>query len=456
MPIQQIILNLTSNLVRHDQMEGRDFLVAPMVMLTEGVHAGSSGPMYYPREELAKTPEAWNHKPIVVYHPTMNGVGISACDPDVITSRKIGLVMNTKYDPKAAKLRAEAWIEKDRAELVDNRVLDTIERQEVMEVSTGVFTDNEAKEGDWNGEHYVGIARNYRPDHLAILPDKTGACSVEDGAGLLQINALAHGDIYTSLSASLQDRFDPTAVFVMDIFPKSVVFERANKLFKLSYTVTKNVAVLGEEDPVEVTRNVQYRLTDGTLVGNAEFPYQEREEVMPKKKELIDGLIANELSLFEEGDREFLESQDEDVLAKFVPQEKEPETTPVQNAAETGAAGLNPTPTPEEGEEETPVDAATYVQNAPPEIRDMLQAGLTAHQKEREQLISTITANENNIFTQDQLEAKSAEELKGLSALAKVKERSASSHQNYAGAVGSGVVQNEEEEEPLLAPVMEF
>ena len=38
--------------------------------------------------------------------------------------------------------------------------------------------------GDWNGKAYVGIARNYRPDHLAILPDMKGACSIADGAGL--------------------------------------------------------------------------------------------------------------------------------------------------------------------------------------------------------------------------------------------------------------------------------
>jgi hypothetical protein len=34
------------------------------------------------------------------------------------------------------------------------------------------------------GRQYVGIARNHRPDHLAILPDLKGSCSIADGAGL--------------------------------------------------------------------------------------------------------------------------------------------------------------------------------------------------------------------------------------------------------------------------------
>jgi hypothetical protein len=56
----------------------------------------------------------------------------------------------------------------------------------MMELSTGLYVDAELTPGDWKGEEYVAIARNLRSDHLAILPDKIGACSVADGAGLLR------------------------------------------------------------------------------------------------------------------------------------------------------------------------------------------------------------------------------------------------------------------------------
>lgn len=178
-------LKRTKASIRHDVMNGRDHLVVPCVMMTEGVHTGSLGPLYYPAEELSKTPAAWNMKPVVVYHPELNGQGISACDPDIVSGQGIGVLMNTRWD-KDGGLKTECWLEEDKTKEVDDRVLDALEAGTMMEVSTGLFTDNEMDVGEWNGKEYKGIARNYRPDHLAILPDKTGACSIEDGAGLLR------------------------------------------------------------------------------------------------------------------------------------------------------------------------------------------------------------------------------------------------------------------------------
>jgi len=186
--IVTLTLNLLPKACRVDNLEGQEYTVIPMVILTEGVHAGSMGPLYYPKDELAKTPQCWNHKPIVVYHPTMNGVGVSACDPIVINSRKVGLMMNTKF--QGGKLKSEAWIRKDRAETVDNRIMAAVNSGEMMELSTGVFVDVEETDGTYYGEEYGGIARNYRPDHLALLPDQIGACSIADGAGFLRNQAM--------------------------------------------------------------------------------------------------------------------------------------------------------------------------------------------------------------------------------------------------------------------------
>ena len=177
----QILTQNVKPITRKDTMEGEDYLVVPMVMITQGVHNGSHGAFYYPPEELEKTPVVWNHKPVVVYHP--DG---SACDPATLTARKIGVIMNTTY--KDGKLKAEAWLNEKRVKKVDGRIIDAIENEEMLEVSTGVFVDEEKSEGVWNGEDYAIIARNYRPDHLAVLPDKTGACSIEDGAGFLRLN----------------------------------------------------------------------------------------------------------------------------------------------------------------------------------------------------------------------------------------------------------------------------
>ena len=123
--------------VRNDTMEGRDWLVAPMVMITEGVHNGSDGPIFYSADELSKGLPSWNHRPVVVYHPK----GGSACDPIELSSRKIGVTMASGFDSKTKKVKAEAWLEPSRIETVDNRVNEAIENNETMELSTGLFMD---------------------------------------------------------------------------------------------------------------------------------------------------------------------------------------------------------------------------------------------------------------------------------------------------------------------------
>ena len=182
---------VTTNLqpiVHNDTMEGRDYIVAPTQMITEGVHNGSDGPIFYPASELAKITDVWNQKPVVVYHPEVNGISVSACSPEQITARKVGVLMNTKWDGTTKKLGTETWLDSARIQAVDNRVAEAIENNEMMEVSTGLFMDLERTEGEWNGEKYIGIARNMQPDHLALLPDVKGACSIEDGAGFLRLN----------------------------------------------------------------------------------------------------------------------------------------------------------------------------------------------------------------------------------------------------------------------------
>ena len=194
-------------LVRVDSMEGRDWLVGPMVMITEGVHSGSDGPIYYPADELEKAAPTWNYRPVVVYHPSANGSAATACDPTELTRRKIGVTLRTQFDAEKKRVRAEAWMEPERLAKVDGRVAEAVENQKMMEVSTGVFMDLERKEGEWNGEKFVGIARNIALDHLAVLPDAKGACSIEDGAGLLRLNEAGDDTLIFEDNVETTDRY---------------------------------------------------------------------------------------------------------------------------------------------------------------------------------------------------------------------------------------------------------
>lgn len=498
-PIQRFTCNVLPKTVRHDQMEGRDFIVVPMVILTEGVHCGSDGPMFYPSDELSKTPVVWNHKPVVVYHPEMNGVGISACDPDVITSRKVGVMMNTRFEK--GKLKSEAWIEADRANLVDPRIMEAINRNEMMELSTGVFVDHEDATGEWNGETYQAIARNYRPDHLALLPDKIGACSIADGAGFLRnesgrkreqvmslfrkalqeagisINEMSHSNIRDNLTTALRKKFKAEGdngpfLWVADVYNDFVIYELDGKLFRIGYTDTDTAVTLSDEAPVSVVRVTEYRTVTGAFVGNRD-QNQEPKNMKKTKKEMVDALISNSNGLLVEADRERLMAFNENQLERIAlikeatpPASPAAAPAPAANATPTPAPAATPAPAP--ATNATPAAAAAapaakapatvqeYIAQAPREFQDVLNNAQSVYEQEKNRLVDTIMQNKNHGFTKEDLSNRPIGELRNLARLAgAVKTEEGTPPSDYTGqapvAHASGAT-----EEPLAVPAMNF
>lgn len=187
----ELISTNAVNKVRRELLDGREYLVAPLSMIVPGVLDGSKGALYYPEDEVKTNPDAWNGMPIVVYHPTdESGRHISARQPNVIARSGIGTVYGAVFN---GKLVAEGWFDVERVARFDrtmadgNRILPRLRRGSPIELSTGLFTKNEpAPTGaTFNGRAYSFVARGYKPDHLAVLPDQVGACSVRDGCGVL-------------------------------------------------------------------------------------------------------------------------------------------------------------------------------------------------------------------------------------------------------------------------------
>jgi len=180
--IKRYVQNNAGYTLRHETYDNTDYLVAPVIMMVEGVHNGSHGPLYHAAEELGKYPASWNGIPVTVQHPSIDGLDVSANEPKVLEQFAVGQVFNASIDD--GKLRGEAWIKQDKLKKLSKEALEYIEEQRPLDVSIGVFTDEEQKEGNYNGETYQAIARNHRPDHLALLPGGQGACSWADGCGI--------------------------------------------------------------------------------------------------------------------------------------------------------------------------------------------------------------------------------------------------------------------------------
>lgn len=188
------LLNLETELAtnaRRQTLNGREFVVADVVMLKEGVLNGSKGPLFYPLEEIARYPGMWNGFPLTTpTHPlAANGLPISARSPEAWNRYTVGYIFNDRMVGKAR--HAEIWVDVEIANKLEPRLVPRVLSNKPINVSTGLFTTDErlAQNMTWtDGKTYTHIARNYRPDHLAILLDDLGACSVRDGCGV-NVNA---------------------------------------------------------------------------------------------------------------------------------------------------------------------------------------------------------------------------------------------------------------------------
>lgn len=177
---QNILIN---NYITKTQIyDGKECFVVPVTMMVEGVHNGSKGPLLHLAEELGDKSLIWNGIPVTIGHPLENNNYVSANSPNIHEKAVVGRIFNSFMDDK--KLKAEAWIEKEKINQIYPDGINKLNQGVPIEVSLGVFTDDELISGKWNNETYIAIAHNYKPDHLALLFEEKGACSWKDGCGI--------------------------------------------------------------------------------------------------------------------------------------------------------------------------------------------------------------------------------------------------------------------------------
>lgn len=483
-----------SSIVRNDTMENRDYLVVPMIMLTEGVHNGSQGPILYTAEELSKFPGVWNHKPVVVYHPQKEGQPISACDPAVLTAHKIGVIMNTKFED--GKLKAEAWLDIERVNAVDNRILEAINNNETLELSTGLVTDTLDVPGEWNGETYTSIAVNFKPDHLAVLPDMVGACSIADGAGFLRLNTeegqliinmsklnkeqqrflkelkpkslfelsqaiqneISFDDTRQLLYSKLSESIPNEDTWIIDVFDEYFIYERNGTFKKQSYSITDG-KVSFDDIAVDVEKKVSYE-TISNLNNERNIP-------MDEKAKLIKSLIDNQTTSFVKEDEVWLQNLELEQLKKLEPiANEEPAASEPEKPKKKKVTSNKAEKDEDEQKEETKVTAneetkkpqtvQEFISNAPSEMQEIFNEAMNARLAERKRLTNIITANEKNIFDEAALNSMKIEQLRAVAALAVKDNQKIQNQQILNYSAQADVIDNSSAEEALELPVLNF
>jgi hypothetical protein len=468
--------------VREETLKGKTYVVVPVTMMVEGVHQGSHGALLHTAEELGKIPASWNGIPVTIGHPTVEGTPVSANSPEILEEWSLGIVFNTIMNSN--KLKSEAWLEKDKLETNEN-LNSRISNGEIIEVSVGVFSEDEVAEGTWNNEQYVAIAKNLRPDHLAILPNQTGACSIADGCGIRTNQNTKIMDVSKTINELKQaGYFIPSIVvnsekgmmetidalrelvrtknvsssetsdnykycYLVEVFDSYLIYEESTSsgyaYYKQNYqsnVSTKAFEFVGE--PVEVERKVEYetvQTNNDTGIKRQRKSNLKKEEIMANEKctpciaKKVGELIANASTHFVEEDRAWLETLEEAQLDKMTPKASQKETITPEMAV--NALKLN-------AEED-------YIKLMPEPMQGQFRSALKVFADRKASLIDSIITNtEAGTWTKEELQDYQVEKLEKIAKTAGTKENLQANNFTVFGA-GSTSLQNNVNV-PLLEP----
>jgi hypothetical protein len=373
----ELLVNQNSLTVTTKQFEGADYWVVPVTMLKEGVYPGSQGPLFYPAKANKASARAWNNMPIVVNHPQdAGGNYISARTPAVLQQRGIGMVLDAKAPEEGKKLVANAWFRKDRTTAIMPELAVRLTQAEAGEtvkpinVSTGLFPTFVANAGTHEGRSYTSEVGTMEPDHLAILLDQPGACTVTDGCGVLVANE-SFDEIREACRTAMRSNIGD-GTYLVDVYPDNFVFEvGAGKLYRQAYTMASGVAKLsGTYTPV--IRSVTY---SPLIVAN-------------------EGTMSNTNCTCGAG------------AAPAAPA-----PAPVANAAATPAPTTTPAATP------AAPPVVNMLDGLPPEQQVRLQDALALAGRVRSALVANIKANPANQFSDAELGSLPSDHLEKLVAL---------------------------------------
>jgi hypothetical protein len=380
---QHITVNWDLDNVRKEMLGGRSHLVVPMVMMVEGVHRGSNGPVLYTANELKRTVKSWNHKPIVLNHPKRNGKYVSACVAPVLDEYKVGLVLNAKFvnTNKGPGQKAEAWLDEELLSSRSSEITNNIQAKKPVSVSTGLFTDIELGAGKWQDEVYIGVTTNHQPDHLALVPNQEGACSQKKGCGLL-LNTDPEQE---------PDEMKTKKELVDELLTNKESGWSVDERDALMNLSEKRIQQLIDEANAKVTANNKAKTDPAPTPAPA-----------PTQHACTCG-------------------------AQHQPQ-------PVANV--TAPAITSKKLTDDE-----------WMAQAPPRVQEMIRNMQAREEEQKAELIATITSNENNKFSEEYLKTKNLEELDAIAALAHKPSQPAPkpAPMFYGGAPVRNVKQHEEE-----------
>jgi hypothetical protein len=399
-------------------------------------------------------PEAWDGMPVTIGHPRdAGGTPISAREPGVLGAFGVGqlahanLGQTQRRREPCVSLRAELYLDVERCETLGGEALQALtmlEAQELLEVSTGFFSAARAESGVFAGVPYQETLHDIVPDHLALLPNQIGACAVSDGCGAprlhaacdgpcicgglcegdlmdeeastlwrrlwsrLRIRATTEGDVlivaqtdqdirealYGALAREANQPY--TSIFIdgVDVATSTFTYRSGERLIERGWTRSEEGLISLTEDRHDVQRVTTFLPVPAITVHHQEEPSMAMEDVIKRR---VDALIANQGTRWTEDDRHMLVNQDEAFLIRL---EAQPRVL------------VSTTKAPETVQE--------AIATMPEHLQEPMQAMAQEYEQRKASSIALLAANAQCPFSQEELQAMTAQRLEQLVAMSGV------------------------------------
>src|SRR5690606_11348602 len=237
---------------------------------------------------------------------------------------------------------------------------------------------------------------------------------------------LSDDDIRVAITAAMRkadlDFFWVIAVFQGNDNTGTFVYESWSdyQRYAQDFSIKDDGTVVLSGDRVQVrpeTRFVPVKVETGEQGLSTQSSGESQEVTNVDKEKLVQSLIDNAATRFEESDRSWLLNLESTALEKLMPQDQESPTEGDPDGSDPNAAGNGDGV----GEQPSPATLHAYIAAAPPEVQEVLQSGLRMHQTRKNTLIAALVANKRNKFSKQYLEQQNLETLENLATLADVK-----------------------------------
>ncbi len=182
---------LNSSDIRRESRHGVEHIILssrtlPADIVMNGIH--------YSKKERDKSFKTLNRTPVTIEHPEIDGVFVSANDPEIDFTFRFGAFNENAKITADDRISLDKVINVQKALMTEKgkRLLDRIAELEnnidakPIHTSVGVYIDVEEVEPTTNalGQEYSLSAKDMFFDHDAILLDSDGAATPEQGTGI--------------------------------------------------------------------------------------------------------------------------------------------------------------------------------------------------------------------------------------------------------------------------------